>query len=58
VLTTDGAATGSPEISARGAAPFIDGAAGEVEIDELESRPRVVKPKRISVFGLGYVGAV
>ncbi len=58
MLTTDGAATGSPEISARGAAPFIDGAAGEVEIDELESRPRVVNPKRISVFGLGYVGAV
>ncbi len=58
MLTTDGAATGSPEIAARGAAPFANPGAREVEPGEGELRRRTIKPKRISVFGLGYVGAV
>jgi GDP-mannose 6-dehydrogenase len=49
VLTTDRPAAGSPEVADAGAAPILE--------DENGCSPRA-KPKRISIFGLGYVGAV
>jgi GDP-mannose 6-dehydrogenase len=59
VLTTKGGESGTPELEARqgilGVSPHFDA----VVEDEAEGARRAgVKPKRISVFGLGYVGAV
>jgi GDP-mannose 6-dehydrogenase len=58
VLTTRGGESGTPELEARqGIIGFTE--IGEAALDDSKAKRRAVaKPKRISIFGLGYVGAV
>ena len=59
MLTTDGPAAGSPEVAVAGAgaAPILEDKNGCSPLANRRHR-KPVATKRISIFGLGYVGAV